>query len=431
MQSENRPSGVNFAVADRLSGGGFYGWFMVAVASLCIFASGPGQSHTFGAFNKLIAADLGLGLTEVASAYGIATTAAAFLLPVFGRLIEKYGPRKSLFTVCILLGFACLLFGAVANMLWLVVGFGLLRFLGQGSLMLGGSNLVAQWFSAKRGFAMGLMMVGFAASIAFHPMLGRILIEWVGWREAWVILGFMTWIMMLPVLWFAVIDRPELIGQRPDGEVVDDMTAAPSALAGATLEEALRHSSFYLVSGGFFMISALVTTLHFHQFNIFEAQGLDPDDATNAYLITALAMMAFMPIIGRGFDRFRTRYMFAAGLCVQASALVAVTFVTSVPTFMAYAVLFGLNNTFSMTMAGYLWPRYFGRKQLGRIQGTGQMVLVIGASLGPIPVSLAFDFIGDATTTLRVLALLPLAAAIAVVALLRTMEQVPGEEHLE
>ena len=413
-------TGVNFAVAERLSGDRFYGWVMVAVASLCIFASGPGQSHTFGAFNALIAQDLGLGLTEVASAYGVATTVAAFMLPFFGRLVEKFGPRKSLFAVSVLLGFACLFFGAVANMLWLVVGFGLLRFLGQGSLMLGGSNLVAQWFSAKRGFAMGLMMVGFALSIALHPLMGRVLIELVGWREAWMILGIMTWIMMLPVLWFTVVDKPELLGQRPDGEAAEG--APPTTeLAGATLEEALRHPSFYLVAGGFFMISALVTTLHFHQFNIFEAQGLDPDDATNAYLITAMAMVAFMPIVGRGFDRFRTRYMFAIGLCVQATALVAVTFVNSVPTFMAYAVLFGLNNTFSMTMAGYLWPRYFGRKQLGRIQGTGQMVLVVGASLGPIPVSLAFDFIGDATTTLRVLALLPIAAAVAVVALLRTM----------
>ena len=424
-------SGVNFLVARRIGGDGFYGWYMVAVASLCIFASGPGQSHTFGAFNALIAADLGLGLTEVASAYGIATTAAAFLLPFFGRVVEKYGPRLSLFSVSLLLGGACLLFGAVANLLWLVVGFGLLRFLGQGSLMLGASNLVAQWFSTKRGFAMGLMMVGFASSIAVHPLLARILIEWVGWREAWVILGFMTWIMMLPVLWFTVIDRPELLGQRPDGEIVEGTDAPSPVLAGATLEEALRHRSFYLVAGGFFMISALVTTLHFHQFNIFEAQGLDPDDATNAYLITACAMMAFMPIVGRGFDRFRTRYMFALGLCVQASALVGVTFVNSGPTFVAYAVLFGLNNTFSMTMAGYLWPRFFGRKQLGRIQGTGQMVLVVGASLGPIPVSLAFDIIGDPTTTLRVLAVLPLAAAVAVVAFLRTMPQVTGEAHLE
>ena len=424
-------TGVNYAVAAKLGGERFYGWLMVAVASLCIFASGPGQSHTFSAFNALIAEDLGLGLTEVASAYGLATTAAAFLLPFFGRVVERFGPRLSLFWVCVGLGLSCVLFGAVANMLWLVVGFGLLRFLGQGSLMLGASNLVAQWFAAKRGYAMGLVMIGFAASIALHPLLGRVLIEWVGWREAWMILGLMTWVMMLPVLWFMVIDRPELIGQLPDGERRSADDAPPPELTGATLSEALNHRSFYLVAGGFFMISALVTTLHYHQFNLFEARGLNPDDATDSYLVTAVAMLVFMPLVGRGFDRFKTRHMFALGLCVQASTLVGVTFVDSTATFIAYAIVFGLNNTFSMTMAGYLWPRYFGRRQLGRIQGTGQMVLVVGASIGPIPVSLAFDILGDPTMTLRLLALLPLTAAVVIVAFLRTMPQAPGSEHLE
>ena len=43
----------------------------------------------------------------------------------------------------------------------LIVQIGALRFLGQGSLMLNCANLVAQWFNAKRGFAMSLMALGF------------------------------------------------------------------------------------------------------------------------------------------------------------------------------------------------------------------------------------------------------------------------------
>ena len=44
--------------------------------------------------------------------------------------------------IAILLGLACLLFGAAANFLWLAVGFAALRFVGQGSLMLGCANIV-------------------------------------------------------------------------------------------------------------------------------------------------------------------------------------------------------------------------------------------------------------------------------------------------
>ena len=73
----------------------------------------------------------------------------------------------------------------------------LLRFLGQGSMMLGSANLVAHWFSARRGFAMSLMALGFSASMAVHPQLGRWLIELVGWRGAWVGLGLITWALMM------------------------------------------------------------------------------------------------------------------------------------------------------------------------------------------------------------------------------------------
>lgn len=419
-------AGLAVRIGDRV----FYGWVMVAVAALGLFASGPGQSHTFSVFNQLIARDLGLSLTDVSWAYGIATTVAAFLLPVMGRQVDTYGARKSLIFIVIGLGAACFVFGAVANMLWLVVGFGLLRFLGQGSMMLGSANLVAQWFTKKRGFAMSLMALGFAASIAVHPKLGQYLIATYDWRTAWFVLGGMTWVMMLPVLIVIVWDKPSALGMRPDNEPPTEGATAPE-LTGPTLHQALRHPSFYLLCMAWFGFSALVTSLHYHQVNIFQFQKMDPSWATNSFGITAISMVFFMPAVGWCCDRFRTRYMLAAGLTVQALALVAVTFVTTVPLLILYAVIFGLNNAFTMTLFGYLWPRYFGRKHLGRIQGTGQMVAVIGASVGPIPVSLAFDNVGDPTTTLYFTAIYPVVVAVIAVVFLATHPAVEGTEHLD
>jgi len=58
------------------------------------------------------------------------------------------------------------------------------------------------------------------------------------------------------------------------------------------------------------------------------------------------------------------------------------------------------------------------------------MIGVVGASLGPLPVGLAFDLLGSATATLRLLALLPLGCAVAAM-FLRTPATVTGSEHLE
>ena len=59
-----------------------------------------------------------------------------------------------------------------------------------------------------------------------------------------------------------------------------------------------------------------------------------------------------------------------------------------------------------------MWPRYFGRKHIGSIQGTGQMIGVVGASLGPLPLGIAFDLFGDYQIMLLSLASLPIVAGV-------------------
>jgi len=420
--------------AAKTEGRFFYGWVMVAVASLGIFVSGPGQSHTFSVFIDPISRDLGISKATIATAYGVATLIAALLLPQTGRLVDRFGARKSLIAISILLGFCCMFFGAAANFLWLAVGFALLRFFGQGSMMLCNANFVSQWFAKQRGFAMGLMALGFGISMAVHPPLGQYLIDTMGWRNAWIALGIMTWILMLPPLLLLAIDNPEEVGLRPDGEktsTITDATAATDSINGLSLPEALRTPTFYLVSVSWFALAMLVTTLHFWQVQILTAQGISTEFAAQAFTISAVAMVISMPLVGRLFDRIPTRYVLALALLITATSLSMITFATSSGAAVVYSVIFGINNAFSMTLFGYIWPRYFGRKHLGSIQGTGQMIGVFGASLGPFPVGWAFDAFGDATWTLRCLALFPAIAACIVILFLRTPKSVTGNEHLE
>ena len=57
--------------------------------------------------------------------------------------------------------------------------------------------------------------------------------------------------------------------------------------------------------------------------------------------------------------------------------------------------------------------RFFGRKHLGAIQGLGQTIGVVGASLGPLPLAVAFDVWGDFDAMLIGLAVIPLVCAVA------------------
>lgn len=415
---------------DALNRRAFYGWTILAVAGLGIFASGPGQSHTFSVFVGPIGRDLGLSNGAIASAYGFATLCAAFLLPAMGRLVDRHGPRRMSLIVIGLLGLACMLFGAAAGMLSLALGFAALRFLGQGSIMMNCANLVAHWFSRRRGFAMSLMALGFGVSMAVHPPLGQFLIAQFGWRTAWVLLGLLTWLIMLPPLFLLVFDKPEDRGLYPDGDAKPTEAAAASALQGLTRKQACATPAFYILAAGWFAIAMLVTTLHFYQVSILRTQGVSVEIAARVFPVSAVAMMLAMPFVGRAFDHVRTRFVFGTGLLVTAASLIGITFVQDLTDAIAYAILFGINNAFSMTMFGYLMPRYFGRRHLGSLQGTGQMVAVVGASLGPLPVGLAFDLLDSASLTLRLLAVLPVLCAIAAL-FLRTPAGVPHAPRLE
>ena len=398
---------------------------MLGVAALGIFASGPGQSHTFSVFVGPISRDLGLSGTAIASAYGAATMVAALCLPQMGKLLDRQGPRRILALVAVLLGLACIAFGGAGGMIWLAAGFAALRFLGQGSMMLTCSNLVARWFDRRRGLAMSLMALGFAVSMAVHPPASQWLIEQVGWRQAWVWLGFATWALMLPPVLLLVFDRPAELDLRRDGATAGDapedrIAASPNGAAvGLSLRQALRTPTFHIVTAGLFTVSMLTTALHFFQVSIFAAHGLDAGTASRLFAVSAVAMVLAMPALGRMLDRYPTHWMFAGGLGVMTLALVGAALVENLWTAIAYAVVFGANNAVTLTFHGYMYPRYFGLRHLGSIQGTGQMISVFGASLGPLALGMAQDWFGSYNPMLLALALIPVCLAVVMALFLR------------
>ena len=410
----------------------FYGWIIVGIANIGIFSSGPGQSHTFSVFVEPISQDLQLSSASIASAYGLATLIAAFLLPYMGKIIDRYGARVSLIIISIILGISCIFFGAASNFLMLTVGFGFLRFFGQGSLMLGCANLVSQWFDSKRGFAMSLMALGFGMSMAIHPPVSQFLIDQYGWKYAWIILGISTWIIMVPALFILAWNNPENIGLKPDGVKKSNFkNDEVEAIEGLNLTEALKENSFYILAAMWFGMAMLVTTLHFYQVTILTNQGITTEFAASLFTVSAFAMVVFMPLVGKFFDNFPTKYVLATGLLINSISLISITYSNNDAYSLFYAVSFGINNAFSMTMFGYIWPRYFGRKHLGSIQGTGQMIGVIGASLGPLPVGFAIDYLGSSLITIRYLSVYPIIMAVIIIMFLKSPSSLSINSKLE
>ena len=392
---------------------------MLALASLVMLASGPGQSHTFSVFLLPISEDLGISRTSISSAYAFATLVAAFGLPWVGRMVDRHGVRTVLTAVGVAFGTAAVAFGAVSGFVVLTLGFAALRFFGQGSLMLCAANLTSQWFDRKRGLALSLTMLGFSVSVAVHPPLAQWLSDALGWRMAWVVMGVVTWAVLLPPVLLLVFDRPEALGLRPDGGAPD--SASPregaerrGAEVGLDLPRARRTGAFWIILVSNSSFAALVTAMFFHQVSVFQAQGLSVSLAASVFSVSAVVMVIATPLVGMLLDRFPTKPLYAAALLSVSVALVAMSFVNDLASVIVFSVLFGVANAAMHAHFTFVWPRFFGRRHLGSIQGVAQMGGVIGASVGPIPLGLGYDYLGGYGGTLVVLAAIPVVCAGAV-----------------
>ena len=422
---------VNRQIYNKINEKFFYGWTIVGIGSLGIFTSGAGQSHTFSPFIPVISKDLQISSTSITTAYMIATLFAAFLLPQIGKLVDKFGPRIVLIYTVILLGIGCLIFGAASNFLMLAVAFGFLRFFGQGTLMLGSANIITQWFDKKRGFALGLMGLGFALSMGIHPPISDFLITNYGWRSAWVIIGLSTWILMLPPLIFLAIDKPEDVNEKPDG-IQKKIVNKNTKIFGLSLNQALKEKSFYILSFSFFSISTLVTALHFFQVTILNQYfNLPSREAAALFIPTMITMIIFIPLAGKILDKFETHNVIGIALLVTTASLISISFSSNITFAIIYSIIFGINNAFNLSLFGYIWPRYFGRLHVGSIQGTGQMVLVVGASIGAMPFALAMDFGYDLLLTIRLAALYPFLSAFLCFFFLRESQKLTDMRNLQ
>jgi MFS family permease len=280
--------------------------------------------------------------------------------------------------------------------------------------MLSSNYLVSQWFNRRRGIALSLTALGFSASMALHPPLAQWLIDQVGWRESWFWLGLLTWVLLVPMIAILVQNKPEDIGLAPDGEPLVDRQSAHAGDAmnvGLNLHTALRLPSFWIIALGLASLSMLVTGMFFHQISVFSLQGLDTQTAARAFAISAVVMVITMPVFGYLLDRLPTLPIFACALLIMSAALVALALVRDIGSMIVFSAVFGLANAGLQAHYSFMWPRYFGRRHLGSIQGAAQTVGVVGAAIGPLPLGLAFDLFGSYTGTLYLLAVLPVGCA--------------------
>lgn len=409
----------------------FSGGMVLGVAALAVFLSGPGQTYGVSVFIDPIIEETGWSRSVLASMYSLATLLSAAGILVVGRTIDRVGNRRIMAIATIAFAAGLVVASFAASPLMLVVAFTLMRTFGSASLPLAARTLIPNWFLRRRGRAFSMIGVSGALSLALFPPFAERLIDTFGWRSAWRIEAVALVVLLLPVILFIVRDRPEDIGQYPDG-IPPDPDPVPVGgsqyenLYDWTLRQAMGTRTFWLLLFAGIVPSLVVTGLAFNQVSIFTSKGLAASLAATTFTIESAVALPTTLTSGWLSDRFPTRYVLATSQACLGGAMILLLFADSVAIALLYAAVRGASSGLWNVAADVLWPNYFGRRNLGSIRSATFAAGVFGASIGPLPLGIAYDAFGSYNGAIALLLILPV-LGIAAVIMARPPENPPIE----
>ena len=407
--------------------GFYYGWVILVVGTIGMVASVPGQTAGVSVFTDHLTDSTGLSRLQLAIAYLIGTGSSGFLLPRGGRAIDRYGSR--VVALAATLGLAATLVGlsfvgpmnTALGVVVMSVGFGCLRFTGQGLLTLTSRTMISQWFDRRRGLVTSIsnsfMSFAFAASPAF--LLALIDID--GFRTAWRLMAVVLVVVMGTIV--AVLFRvsPEASGLVLDGGVAE--RDAPRAVIGtdrdATRGEAIRDVRFWAVTVPVVALSSTATALTFHIIDLGAEIGLSEDEIVRIFVPIAFVSVPVTLLGGWLVDRVRPAVIAAAMAIMQLIMYLTVPYIDTTWGALLAIIGWGAAQGCFAPLTSAAIPRIFGRRHLGAISGVQMSAMVIGSAVGPALFAFVKATAGSYETALWISAVFPAAALVLALASMR------------
>ena len=385
----------------------FYGWVVVAMAFIAQMFSGLSIQ---GMATYMVPLEREFGWSRAVIAGGRTFQQVdAFLGPLNGWLVDRYGARRLMSLGVVLFAIAFVALSAIESV-WAYYGACLLLAVANtllGLLVVGYS--VNQWFRRKRTTAMGIAVTGFAVSgMVLIPAMVWAQTE-LGWRTAALLTGGVLLLLGLPIM-LLIRDSPEPYGLLPDGDRVDAGAASGrqalhgGGLVNFTLAEALRTRAYWYLNLGMVLSMLAQVAVVVHQFAHFE-DVIDRESAALVLVVLNVFNMAgrlFGGILG---DRMSKHHLLGVSLVVTTGSLVVAAYAASLPLLMVYGALFGFCWGIRTPVINSLLGDYFGRLSYGRIAGLTFTFSTPLAMISPIIVGLVVDMQGNYQHSLLVLAL--------------------------
>ncbi len=330
--------------------------------------------YTFSSFVLPMQRSLGWSLPELMGAFTVGLAVWGATTYAVGAAIDQAWGRRVMTFGAALAGVGFLLWSRVTTLpmlyaTWAVLGAAMAMTLYEPAF-----NVLTKRFPDRyvRGITTLTLVGGFASTLSF-PAAAWMLSHW-GWRGAAVAIGLVLLCVVAPLHAWALRGTPELpIGKPSDHTVAD-----------ATLHQALREPSFWLLTASFTFYSFAAASLWAHLMPAFAAKG-----RTEVQALAVVIWFGPAQVLGRFLHLWlgqsvppRTLGLVVLGGLPVSLALFALADHTAA--LLLFALLFGFANGLVTIVRGSLVPDYFGRAHVGRISGAMAAISLMARAAAPL-----------------------------------------------
>lgn len=406
--------------------------WLIAASAVFIHIS-IGAAYAYSVYTQPLVETKGWSMASVTTAFTIMMVLGGGSAALFGKFVERSGPKKSAMLAAVLFGLGQAGSGFAISMDSLtgfLLSYGLLSGLGLGIGYIAPVSTLVKWFPDKRGLATGMAVLGFGTGALITAPVAASLIESIGISYTFYILGISYFVLMM--LGASYIAPP------PKNWMPAGMKAAVKAgtrkikkdLSQATSGEAVRTKHFWMLwtmmlintSAGIMMISVASPM----------AQNIVGLSAG-----AAATMVGIMGVFNGGgrlgwaaaSDYISRPKVFIIFFIIQLAAFITLPIITSAFIFQIFIFLvvscYGGGFSNLPAFIGDL----FGTKELGAIHGYLLTTWSLGGLIGPTLVSQIYTRTGSYIPVFYVFTGLILIALIISILLNRSIQKVKSKEE--
>jgi MFS family permease len=185
----------------------YYRWIILGISFVNVGVA-YGLHFSFSIFFVAILEEFSWSRASISGAFSLSVLLLGISSWSVGRLIDRFGPRMILMGGVITLSLSLMASRWIRELWHLYSLLGVLAAIGVcGIGWVPHSVLLSRWFVQNRGLVVGIAFSGMGIGISIIGPVSQFLISWYGWRTAYMLLGLMVLVLLLP-LNYAVRNTP-------------------------------------------------------------------------------------------------------------------------------------------------------------------------------------------------------------------------------